>query len=342
MRKFEKLLYLFTILIISAIFIIVMRNYNISKKQQKISKENQEHVFYEPEYNSEYIKNINTISLENDAIKNKYQFVYFSDLHISQVNENEPNEQIKSNLYERNKGFWGDEDSTLSRNTFKEIINYTNNKNANALLLNGDIVDSPADSSMAVLRENLNNLKVDYLYMLGNHDWSFLWDYHTENTKKEQLPKFKEFMDDTDVSYLEYEDLIILAINDSTDQIPESSLSKIKKVLEKKKPTIVMMHVPISTPSIATKSEEVRNRVSAVGNGGIEPTESTRMAIDMILSDEYKVFYVLGAHIHFHLEDNLNENVHEYITDTGFNGIKVKKFINILELIIKVKNILIF
>ena len=319
MRKFEKLLYFLTIFVIVIIFIIVIRKYITSKKQVQ-EPEKKEHIFYDPEYNSEYIKNINTINLENNDIKNKYQFVYFSDLHISQVNENEPNEQIRSNLYERNKGFWGDEDSSLSRNTFKEIINYTNNKNANALLLNGDIIDSPADSSMSVLKENLNNLKVDYLYALGNHDWSFWWDYHTENARKEQLPKFKEFMNDTEVSYLEYEDLIILAINDSTDQILESSLSKIKEVLEKKKPTIVMMHVPISTPSIATKSEEQRNRVSAVGNGGIEPTENTRMAIDMILSDEYKVFYVLGAHIHFHLEDDLNENIHEYITDTGFNG----------------------
>lgn len=288
-------------------------------KKNKIPKLNSK-IFYEPKYNQEYIKNINTINLKNDEVKNKYQFVYISDLHLSIINNEESNEQIKKSLYDRNKLFYNDEDSTIAKNTFKEIINYTNNKRADALLLDGDIVDAPADSSISVLRENLNNLKVDYLYTLGNHDWSFAWDYHTKNARQVQVPKFNEFIDDTDVSYLEYEDLIILAINSSTDQIEENSLNKIKNVLKKKKPTIVMMHVPISTPEIAEESLRLRNRVSAVGDGGIEPTETTKEAIKMILSDEYKVFYILAAHVHIHMEADLSEKVHEYVTDAAYMG----------------------
>lgn len=134
-------------------------------------------------------------------------------------------------------------------------------------------------------------------------------------------------MEDTDVSYLEYEDLIILAINSSTDQIEEKSLDKIKNVLEKNKPTIVMIHIPISTPKLAEESLKLRDRVSAVGEGGIKPTETTEKAIQMILSDKYKVFYVLGAHIHIHMEADLNEKIHEYVTDAAYNGT-----INVVEI----------
>lgn len=316
MKNLKRILLCLLIIVV----IIVLSVFGIKKNRENKGSKISDQIFYEPEYNKNYIKKISTINLKNNEIKNKYQFVYISDLHVSAVNEKEPDEQIRTSLYDRNKDFYGDEDSTIAKNTFKEIINYTNNKKANALLLDGDIIDSPADSSIAVLRENLNNLETDYLYTLGNHDWSFSWDYHTENARNTQIPKFKEFMDDIDVSYLEYEDLIILAINSSTDQIEEQSLDKIKKVLDKKKPTIVMMHVPISTQELADKSLELRGRVSAVGDGGIEPSESTSKAIDMILSDEYKVFYVLGAHIHLHMEADLNQNIHEYVTEAGYFG----------------------
>ena len=285
MRRFEKLIYILTVLAMIGLFVFGIKKYfantqNVNgQTNADIGLEHQERVFYEPEYNAKYIRNINTIEISNEEIKNKNQFVYISDLHVSCVNEEEEDEQIRESLLKRNLDFYGDKDSSIAKNTFKEIVNYTNNKNANALLLTGDIIDSPADSSVAVLRENLNNLKTDYLYTLGNHDWSFPWDYHTENAKQVERPKFEEFMDDTGVSYLEYEDLMILAINSSTDQIEEESLDKIKQVLEKQKPTIVIMHVPISTPEIAHDSLRYRNRVSATGDGGITPTEATRKSV---------------------------------------------------------------
>lgn len=204
---------------------------------------------------------------------------------------------------------------------FNEIVEYTNNKNANALLLGGDIIDSPSNSNFDLLRKNLNDkLKVNYLYTLGNHDWSFSWDYHTKNAEEMYYPKFKEFMDDVNVSYLEYKDLIILAINDSKNQIEEEAVEKIKKILEKNKPTIVMLHVPISTKYLSEEVVRIRNRVSTIGENGIEPNNSTKDAIDLILSDKYKVFYVLSGHFHFAIQDNLNEKIVEIVSSPAYTG----------------------
>ncbi len=312
MKKIKKIFYIIVVLIIIDLVFISIKK--LRQTDNKLQAQAQS-------YNQKYIKQVCNVELKNDDIKNKYKFIYISDLHLSQVNENEPDEQIRTSLYNRNKEFWVDEDSSKVDNTLKEIITFTNTEKANALLLGGDIIDSPANSSISTLKNNLKNLKNDYLYTLGNHDWSYPWNYQTESAKEENLPKFEELMDDTDVSYLEYEDLIILAINSSTNQIEPECLDKIREVLSKQKPTIVMMHVPISTPEIAQKSAELREgRVSAVGEGGIEPTESTKLAINMILSEEYKVFYVLGAHIHVHMEADLNERVHEYITDAAYFG----------------------
>lgn len=127
-------------------------------------------------------------------------------------------------------------------------------------------------------------------------------------------------MDDVNVSYLEYEDLIILAVNDSKNQVDEECVNKIKQVLEKNKPTIVMLHVPISTKYISEEAIRLRNRVSAIGEYGIEEDDNTKKAFDLILSDKYKVFYVLSAHLHFAVKDNLNERIVEEISAPAFAG----------------------
>lgn len=329
---------LLVILVILLIILLILaykkkdeKNINLDfvKKNDIIFSNNGE--YYNPEYNHEYINNINEIVISSEEIKNKYQFVYISDLQASVKDENEENEQIRTSLEERYNFFVSLNPNNIGQEEiFNEVIDYSNKKNIDALLLGGDIIDSPSNSNFNLLRRNLNEkLNVKYLYTLGNHDWSFAWDYHTQKTQDTFYPMFKDFMNDINVSYLEFEDLIILAINDGKEQIEKESIKKIENVLKKQKPTIVMLHVPISTNYIVDESIRLRNRISSIGGEGIVPNENTKEAIDLILSDKYKVLYVLAGHIHFELKDNLNENIIEYITAPAYAGeinlIKINK-----------------
>ena len=294
--------------------------YNLQIVETVISEEKE---YYAPEYNSEYIT-VNTIELENSEISNEYQFVFIADLQASIIDENEEDEedeQIRTSLEDRRNHFLAlNENGTTPELIFNEIINYTNNKNADALLLVGDILDSPSNSNINFLKSNLANLQTDYLYTFGNHDWTFLWDYQTDETWQTYSPKFSEFMDDTEVSYLEYEDLIVLAINDGREQIEESAIEKIKEVLEKGKPTLVMLHIPIATEYIVEQTLEIRDEVYAIGGEyGIEANEYTEEAINLILSDEYNVFYIIAGHTHFEVQDTVN-GITEYVTAPAYDG----------------------
>lgn len=302
----KKIIMIFAIIVVIIILVLI----KITTKE-----------FYEPTYNATNIININNIEIKNENIKNKYQFVYISDLHASIIDNNEKNEQIKNSLIERNEMFTQQHpNKKQAEEIFNEIINYTNNRNADALLLGGDIIDSPSDSNLDFLRNNLTKLNKKYLYTLGNHDWSFAWDYHSKKTQEQYYPKFEEFMDDVQVSYLEYRDLIILAINDSKDQIDEEAIDKIKKVLEKKKQTIVMLHVPLATEYISEEALRIRNRVSAIGEYGIKPTEFTQKAIDLILSEKYNVFYIISGHVHFGIEDDMNGKIIQNVSAPAYGG----------------------
>jgi Icc-related predicted phosphoesterase len=318
-KKTGLFLAIVVILLVTGIVIFVEKySQSIKDSIEVVAKE--KHEFYEPEYNSDFIKNVNVVEIQNPNIKNTYQFAFMSDLQASIIDENELDEQIRESLIQRNSMFYTDNDSSQVKNIFNEMVSYANNKNVNALLFSGDIIDSPSDSNFRFLKENLKNLKVPYLYALGNHDWSFAWDYHTQNAKKVQYPKFKDIVDDVQVTYLEYEDLIILAINDSENAISEEAVNKIKKILDKQKPTIVMLHVPIGTEYISAEALRIRNQLYTIGTGGVTPTESTQKALDMILSDKYQVFYVLAGHVHFSIQDNLNEKIVEYVTAPAFAG----------------------
>lgn len=329
-KKLNKIKVFFCVLII--VFIVDVSIYFVIVIQDKIKEDlvighkhllKSKEIYGEPEYNSEYITRINEINLSHKGIKNKYQFVFIADLQASVIDENLEDERLKQSLIDRYQEFVIQNPNQVGQEEiFDEIIEYTNNMNPDALLLGGDIIDCPAESNFELLEKELNEkLKVRYLYTLGNHDWTFIWDYQSKETEEKYYPRFKEFMDDIQVSYLEYKDLIILSINDGKEQFEEKAIRKVKRVLEKKKPTIVMIHVPISTQKIAEEGIRIRDRVSAIGDYGIEPNENSQEIMNLILSDEYDVFYILAGHTHFEIKDNLNERIVEEVSAPAFQGV---------------------
>lgn len=328
-RKQNKLKVFFILLVICGVcvYFIIVGNKQDSHAQTKktIVKEKfleSKGEYYDPEYNPEYITKVNEINLEHEGIKNKYQFVFMADLQASIIDETLEDERLKQALIDRHQEFVIQNPNQIGQEEiFDEIIEYTNQMDPDALLLGGDIIDCPAESNFALLQRELNEkLNVRYLYTLGNHDWSFSWNYHSKETQETYYPRFQEFMDDVKVSYLEYEDLIVLAINNSKERFEEEDIQKVKKVLEKKKPTILMIHVPLSTKWISEEAMRIRNRVSAIGEYGLEPDEASQNMMDLILSDKYDVFYVLAGHVHFAVKDNLNEKVIEEISAPAFQG----------------------
>ena len=59
----------------------------------------------------------------------------------------------------------------------------------------------------------------------------------------------------------------------------------------------------------------------SIGGSGIKIEESTQKAIDMILSEKYKVFYIISGHIHINLQDKIGaKNIPEVISAPAYEG----------------------
>ncbi len=259
------------------------------------------------------------------GIQNEYEFLYLTDTHII-IPNNESGKQIYDYSNQRLSVFKDPEEGNNNNIDFEEWITYANANNFDGLLLGGDIIDSPAPSNINYLNTTLKKLQLPYVYNLGNHDWTYPWEYMTDKGKKELLPLLSPYMsNNTSIHSKEYKDFIIVAIDNSNNQINPTALDEYKKILEKKKPVILMLHVPLYTKSVLTKSKSVWKNPVVLGggiHGGIYPNAASTEFLLLITEKDSPVFAVLAGHVHFADKDNIigGKNIPQIVGDAGFKG----------------------
>lgn len=186
--------------------------------------------------------------------------------------------------------------------------------------MGGDIIDAPSKSNLAFLTEQLATLEMPYLFALGNHDWTYPWEYMTDKGKEEYLPLLTEVTENTSFTRLEFPDFVIAAVNDSTDQVDEEALAGVEEVLQEGKPVILMLHVPLATENLAEQAEAVWGSPIVLGEGGIEPNETSQKLLDMVYAKDSSVVAVLAGHVHFRSQEKLNDRIVQIVPDAAFEG----------------------
>lgn len=256
------------------------------------------------------------------SLTKEYTFLYFSDTHMIKLNGTE-SEQITENALPRMQLFT-DAEGISSADRFPEWIDYANEKETDMVLFGGDIIDFPSDTNLALLKENISRLEMPYVYTLGNHDWTYPWDYMTAEGRVAYRPLFDEFTkNNPTASITEYEELVILSVDNSSNQLDPEALTVVDEALALKKPVIVIAHVPFSTDSVLEKTKSMWNSPVSIGmadKGGIFPDANTLAFQEKILAEDSPVICVLSGHVHFADTSMLNDNVTQIIAGAGYNG----------------------
>lgn len=256
------------------------------------------------------------------GLSKEYTFLYLSDTHVIQLDGSE-SEQITDNALPRMPLFV-DKNNISSAERFPEWIDYANVSAVDMMLFGGDIIDFPSDANLNLLKENISNLNMPYIYTLGNHDWTYPWDYMTPEGRAAYRPLFHAFTKDNPAaSVTEYEELVILSVDNSSNQIDPEALSVVDEALALEKPTIVIAHVPFSTDSLLEKAKNVWKSPVSIGmadKGGIFPDANTLAFQEKILAEDSPVICVLSGHVHFADTSMLNDNVTQIIAGAGYNG----------------------
>lgn len=269
-------------------------------------------------------EDITTYKIRIPGTEESYEFLYLTDTHMIVPGDKE-NQEISD--YEKQRlPVFTMEDVPSPFLQFPQWIQYANEQDFDGLLLGGDIIDYPSASNLEYLKTCLDDLKIPYIYNIGNHDWTYPWEYMTEKGKSEYLPLFNSYMENnTSIHTKEYEDFTIVAVNNSSNQITPDALTRYKEILAEKKPVILMLHVPLYTEAVLHKAAAVWKGGVVLGggiHGGIYPDTVSTEFITLTTAKDSPVELVLAGHVHFALKSNIQgeKSIPQIIGDAGYKG----------------------
>lgn len=272
----------------------------------------------------------------------EYKIWFFADSHII-IADDSQSEEEKKYAAERMPVF-ANEKGIDSSQILSDFIEQANEEKPDVILFGGDILDSPSDANVAFLQSELEKLTVPYVFVMGNHDWTFPWEYMTENGSVAYRPLFQDIMTgnmeegiggivsvtesaEGYASVTELDDFVILAVDDSSNQVAAQATESIELAYELNKPIVLLQHVPFSTENLIARAKDDWATPVTIGmqvHGGLAPNDVSADLFGKAYEDDSLIRLVLAGHVHFPYEEQLTEATIEIITDAAYKGKALK------------------
>ena len=245
------------------------------------------------------------------GLSKKYNILHFSDVHVITYNQNDDAETIKKTQEHQQawdkvkidfaKHFnepYNDSHLISSASCLDNLINYTNNKNTNAVILTGDIIDYYSKSNYQYLVESLNKLNKPYLFSCGNHE----------------IPV--SMYNDISSKYIDLEELILLSVNNPEKRFEESDLNLLKELLLLNKPIILSMHIPLLT-NYNKEQMKKYNQYYVIDHN---TTDSTTSSFINLIINSKQIKAVLCGHTHGFSKTYIAPNKPQICASSGLIG----------------------
>ena len=258
------------------------------------------------------------------GLKRDYTFFHLTDLHMGEFTPAEAAEMPEERRAYAQRRF---EDFARegqgSAALWKDFVARAKAEDADLLLLTGDIIDFPSDANVKALKDGIRAGGIPTLFVVGNHDWSFADDYHTPHATGLHHPKFADLCDgDPYTSWVEYEDLIVCAVDDSLDRVSKETVDKFMTLCDRGKPVILAMHVPLYVESMEEDCFASWHNLLMMGGKAFHGDDPNvkRFYEAVAIDPNTPVKAVITGHLHFHHEDPLPNCVPQIVTDKGYTG----------------------
>lgn len=259
-----------------------------------------------------------------EGLEGEYTFLFLTDSHVV-IQDDGASEQERQYTAQR-YGQFVNEAGVPSAEQFPEWIAYANEMEVDAVLLGGDIIDSPSEANLKWLQEQLAGLEMPYLYVPGNHDWTYPWEYMTEYGKENYLSRLEPLMQgDATVHSIEVGELLLAGVDNSPGKVDPEAMPVYEELLAQEKPVILLFHVPYSTETLLPKALEAWNSPTVIGNGdqgGIWPDETSQRFLDLAEADNSPVRLMLAGHVHLYDNSIINEELQlrQIVGDAAYGG----------------------
>ena len=176
-----------------------------------------------------------------------------SDSHLSACCD-EDSEKAKEKSKKKTAAFRREAGGVTQEERLAEALELA--EDYDALVLTGDIVDSPSPANLQTLAGMLEGRH--YLYTFGNHDY---YTYDSDSGKAEDrdrfLDEFLRFLPcDPTMDSMEVGGLNLVALDDSLAQFSELQLEFLKAEIAKGLPILLFLHLPVYSPTFAPQAFE--------------------------------------------------------------------------------------
>lgn len=255
------------------------------------------------------------------GLKKQYKLIIVNDQHIIVPDGDYISE--KSEEIEQRVTMFSDSNGKTSAETWSETVDAINKENPDGVILNGDMIDFFSEANLNCLMTDLKRIKAPVMYNRADHD---LGTWHSDTyTDEDVLQREKESWDMEDVMVQDFDEFLVVGINNNTDQLSEAGLERLKEIWAEDKPIILTIHVPLKSKvddglSDASKAAWQDRALLWGSDCFYTPDEVTQQFLDMVFAEDSPVVAVIGAHLHFAYDDQLTEKIPQYVLDASFKG----------------------
>lgn len=263
-------------------------------------------------------------TVEIPGLDREYSFLHVTDTHLTLSYDEEltTNDRI-SEQNERNAQFTA-VTGVNSADRFPYFMRYAKALGVDRITASGDIIDYASNKNVhTAFRDNLAVSGVPFTYCFGNHDWSFRWDYISYSSRKRYANVlFPQYMGgDNYYEEVEYDDFILVSLDNSVDTIRPEELAKFRATNEKGKPVVLMMHVPFWSETLEGPTRDAWGHNILIGPGTDLQGYSgaTKEFYEYVESGESNTVAIIAGHLHFNHVDMVGD-VPQIITGDGYEG----------------------
>ena len=236
-----------------------------------------------------------------------------SDCHLSGCCE-EDSEKAKAKSKKKTAEFLKETGGVTQEQRLKEALDLS--AEYDALVLTGDIADSPSRANLELLASMLEGRR--YLYTFGNHDY-YTYDSNSGNADDRErfLDDFLRFLPcDPTMDSLQVGGVNLVALDDSLAQFSALQLEFLKAEAAKGLPILLFLHLPVYSPTFVPQAYEWWDSSMCVGtpadvlaaHGETDPKmraeAETLLMLDYI-REEPLIKAIFASHLHFSDEANV-------------------------------------
>ena len=272
---------------------------------------------------------VDKVDITIEGASGSVKLLQMSDLHLTLTDGTDTPEAIAD---QNTRGAMFDteiSDGVSRADRFAQFVDYMDYSGADMLAMTGDIIDAPSNGNLNFLKNNLIDKVKEYLFILGNHDWTGIWlgEYQSAFQRAENLPKFAGLIEDgeSEIAVRDYDGFSLIAIDNSNDQITSTQYAVVRSMIKSGTPFILLLHVPVDSsdsPSLAEDMAAKWGRPISMGNPATSPNQLTTAFVKMLQSEESTCRAIICGHIHMDHVDSIspdNDTV-QYCLGASYEG----------------------